>query len=495
MNTMDNNYDNIKSFLEHIKSISFFSRIFNWKNVKSLLFNAIADLQKIASNQSFLLESNIDLKSKNSELSKDLELSRANLAKTAADFDTNQNKLRECESKINQSLAEIASYQTTIENLKSQISQLETEIALTTEQGKLTAEECQKRGEKLAALNETIQKTAERKNELELANQTLTITNENLVKERNEMKDENTRYNTTEEERRMKHEKDISTLNAVISRIEKERKDEIDQIATREVEKIRNLKETWSKHQTNVRSSIKAICQKHIIEFVEKVPFKGEPDNTLKICNEFVIFDAKSPASDDLTNFPNYLKDQAEKAKKYAKQEDVKKDVFFVVPTNTLESLNQFVFNLGDYDVFVISIDSLEQIVLNLKKIESYEFAENLSPEERENICRVIGKFAHLTKRRIQIDSFFAKRFLEIAFQSEADLPEDILKRVIEFEKSEKINPPQEKRVKAISTKDLIKDTNKLNTEVASKGIMLDSDVISGSLNGLNLYNDNNDIK
>ena len=309
------------------------------------------------------------------------------------------------------------------------------------------------------------------------------------------MKEENTRYNTTEEERRLKHDRDIATLNAVITRLEKERKDEVELLASKEVEKVRNLKETWSKHQTNVRSSIKAICQKHIVEFVEKVPFKGEPDNTLKICNEYVIFDAKSPASDDLTNFPNYLKDQAEKAKKYAKQEDVKKDIFFVVPTNTLESLNQYVFNLGDFDVFVISIDSLEQIVLSLKKIESYEFAENISPEERENICRVIGKFAHLTKRRIQIDSFFAKRFLEIAFQSEADLPEDILKRVMEFEKSEKINPPQEKRVKAISTKDLIKDTNKLSTEMASKGIMMDGEIISGSINELDLYNDNTEIK
>ena len=171
-------------------------------------------------------------------------------------------------------------------------------------------------------------------------------------------------------------------------------------MANDQFEKLKNQKETWSKHQTNVRSNIKTICQRHIVEFVDKIPFKGEPDNTLKICGEFVIFDAKSPAGDDLSNFPNYLKDQAERAKKYAKQEDVKKDIFFVVPSNTLESLNQYVFNLGDYDVYVISVDSLEQIVLSLNKIESYEFAENLSPEERESICRVIGKFAHHTKRR-----------------------------------------------------------------------------------------------
>ena len=112
----------------------------------------------------------------------------------------------------------------------------------------------------------------------------------------------------------------------------------------------------------------------------------------------------------------------------------------------------------------------------------------NLSPEERESICRVIGKFAHLTKRRIQIDNFFARRFLELEYQSEADLPTDILAKVIEFEKSEKINPPQEKRVKAINTKDLIKDNNKLNSEVSSKGILIDDLKISGMIDDLQLY-------
>ena len=31
----------------------------------------------------------------------------------------------------------------------------------------------------------------------------------------------------------------------------------------------------------------------------------------------------------------------------------------------------------------------------------------NLAPEERENICSIIGKFAHTAKRKIMIDYFF----------------------------------------------------------------------------------------
>ena len=443
---MDNNYDNLKSLIERIKTINFIERLFLWKNVRQQLINAVADLQKMSSNISFLLETNTELKSSIYGLSKDLDLSKEALVKKINDYDNCQQAIKDKDIKISQLVAEIASKDTSIENF-----------------------------------NDKIQK-------FELENQSYQRTSASLQNERDALKEENTRLITTEESRRVKHDKDIATLNSVSDRIEKERKAEVEAMANDQFEKLKNQKETWSKHQTNVRSNIKTICQKHIVEFVDKIPFKGEPDNTLKICGEFVIFDAKSPAGDDLSNFPNYLKDQAERAKKYAKQEDVKKDIFFVVPSNTLESLNQYVFNLGDYDVYVISVDSLEQIVLSLKKIESYEFAENLSPEERESICRVIGKFAHLTKRRIQIDSFFAKRFLEIAYQSEADLPSDILAKVIEFEKSEKINPPQEKRVKAISTKDLIKDTNKLNSEVASKGILIDDIKISGMIDDLQLY-------
>ena len=46
-------------------------------------------------------------------------------------------------------------------------------------------------------------------------------------------------------------------------------------------------------------------------------------------------------------------------------------------------------------------------LILSLKKIEDYEFADKLSPEERDNICRVIGTFAHAAKRRIQIDQWY----------------------------------------------------------------------------------------
>ena len=173
---------------------------------------------------------------------------------------------------------------------------------------------------------------------------------------------------------------------------------------------------------------------------------------------------------------------------KYVREDDVRKEMFLVVPTNTLDALEQFTYRLSDYTVYVISIDALEPVILTLQRIEDYEFAEQLSPEERENISRVIGKFVHLSKRRIQIDGFFAKQFFELVYRSEADLPKEFMDKVIEFEKSEKLNPPLERRAKQINVKDLKSDSERLESEANQRGIITQDSLLSKELNKLPLY-------
>lgn len=238
--------------------------------------------------------------------------------------------------------------------------------------------------------------------------------NNHLEGENRKLEKSNNQFQQTEEGRRQKYESDIANINLIRQQIQDDRKDEIEHQQKDEIEKLRLMKETWAKHEISVKNEIKMICQKNTIEYVDKVPFKGNPDNTIKVCDEFIVFDAKSPASDDLQNFRNYIKNQTESVVKYVKQENVKKDVFLVIPSNTVPVINQFCYNMADYNVYVVTLDSLEPIILCLKRIEDYEFLEQLSPEEKENICRIVGKFAHTAKRRIQIDQFFAREFFEI---------------------------------------------------------------------------------
>jgi hypothetical protein len=305
-----------------------------------------------------------------------------------------------------------------------------------------------------------------------------------------ELRRQNTQFTADETNRKVEHEKKLATLANIQQEVKSSREKEIEERHMAELLRLAKLKDTWSNHQQTVKQVIKSICSRHTIDYVEKVPFRGDPDNALNICGEYIVFDAKSPQGEDLNNFPKYLKAQAENARKYASIEDVKKWIFMVVPSNALDCIQTYVYHLADYEVFVISVDALEPVILSLKRIEDYDFAEQLSPEDRENICRIVGKFAHLTKRRIQIDTFFIKQFMELAYKAESDLPPDFLERVVEFEKAEKLNPPSERRKKHIDLKELEKDTTRLRSETIAKGISIAESVISTALNELPLYSD-----
>ena len=58
----------------------------------------------------------------------------------------------------------------------------------------------------------------------------------------------------------------------------------------------------------------------------------------------------------------------------------------------------------------------------------------------------------------------------------------------MEFERADKLNPPIEKRAKAISIKELEKDIIKINNEAFTKGIIIDDSKISDGINDLELY-------
>ena len=287
--------------------------------------------------------------------------------------------------------------------------------------------------------------------------------------EKSELASKIARFEQTEQSRLEEFQKNVSGVNAVRTGLENDRQKLQDERLREQEEMFEKMKQTWQNHEGLVRKTIMNICQSHLIEYVKDVPFKGKPDNTIKIAGEYVIFDAKSPGGDDLENFPKYLKVQTESVSKYIKQEQVRSDVFLVIPSNTVEKLSQFSYRMADYNVYIVTIDALEPIILSLKKIEDYEFVDQLTPEERENICRIIGKFAHTAKRKIMIDYFFSFQFLDIISKCNISLPVDIMKAVTDFEKAEKLNPPQEKRTKQILIEEILKESEKLALEAKAR--------------------------
>ena len=295
-----------------------------------------------------------------------------------------------------------------------------------------------------------------------------------IENERNFLKNDNIKYQKSEESRQKETTKSIAATITLQESLEKEKERLNDERVQEKESYLNEMKLTWSKHEKDVQNHLQSICKNNIIKYISQEEFphdRNKPDNSIEILDQLIVFDAKSPANEDLSNFPKYIKNQTENLKKYAKHEDVKNDLFLVIPSNTLEVIDQFHYNLGDYNVFVITKDALEPIILSLKKIEDYEFADKLSPEDRDSVCRIIGKFAHSTKRRIQIDEFFAREFIDTLSKAGTQLPREILENVIKFENAEKLNPPIEKRNKSILTKDLIEKVDELENEMRVRDI------------------------
>jgi hypothetical protein len=280
--------------------------------------------------------------------------------------------------------------------------------------------------------------------------------------------------------RTQEYNKNVTQLNIIYQNLEKERVRELEFKEAQEKSRLQKLKETWLRHEVEVEQKVKLFCQQFSIEYVdkEKFPFAGKPDNSVKICDEYVVFDSKSPQGEDLSNFPTYIRTQAEAAKKYMKNESVKKDLYFVVPTNAVSGLKETFISLGSFRVHVITLDALQTILIHLKKIEEYEFAEKLSPDERDKIVTVIGKMAHGMKRRIQLDYFMANEYISILTDAE-NLPEEILKSAQEVEKASKLNPAMEKRSKQIELKSLVKEGEKLLGKVTGQQIHIGPELLT----------------
>ena len=276
----------------------------------------------------------------------------------------------------------------------------------------------------------------------------LKIKNIELTNELNKMKQEENTKNTIRDSQIAQYEQFENNAR------ERERKAiELKEFRNKEKEDL--IKRTWQDHELNVNNAIKLICQEESITFVEEWHHDKKPDNVIQICDEYIVFDAKSPGKNqELSNFPNYIKDQVGRLSKYANHKDVKKHLFLVVPENTIHILKALTYNDSNYCVHIISPQALKITMWSLKQIELYEFADKLSPEDRENLARVYAGSQSYIKRSIQIHNDLNEKGLELIAQnmkliSKKSL-EGIKENALEFEKGDIVNVSKQNRGKII---------------------------------------------
>jgi len=470
------------AFLEEVQKVGLVGRLFSWSKIRKLSYEASNEYallksqrdgvtQQVASLDQLLESAKRESEASDREvarLSSELARSQASLEEVRSGLSDRVTRIKELEASAGGNLNQIAEQRAQIVKLLHQIEDKNAEI--TVYEGKLA--------EAATARDSIAERVRELEDELESCKSKLDELASTLAARDKRI----TQFESADAAKQEEHLRKMNevqgfmgTLKEDKARLVKEREDEM-------TAQFEAMKQTWLNHERKVEETLKALCQRHTVEYLakDKVPFKGKPDNTLRICDEFVIFDAKSPQGDDLSNFPDYIKKQSSEVQKYVKEKDVKKDVYLVVPTNTIHLFDEHTFNHGEYKVFVVTVDSLEPILLSLKKIEEYEFVEQMSPEQREDICRVLGRFSHLMKRRIQVDSFFCSESFKALKECDR-LPEDMAEKVEEYEKATMFNPPVEQRKKVIAEKALGKSVEEVRKDSDFLGLET-SDEVCGTI-------------
>jgi hypothetical protein len=153
----------------------------------------------------------------------------------------------------------------------------------------------------------------------------------------------------------------------------------------------------WADHETNVIANLVSLCKSPALSFGHytniNLPdgFDGslKPDFMIDFLGQYVIFDAKASKAESLqTYISNTVKETVKKVKK---NERIATTIFLVVPTQAIHELKTHHYPLEGYNLYVICPEALGPILSSLKKITTYELAEQLDPQKRENLINLLA--------------------------------------------------------------------------------------------------------
>ncbi len=203
-------------------------------------------------------------------------------------------------------------------------------------------------------------------------------------------------------------------------RIRVQREDE-EKLALAEAERDR----VWAEHEKSVIATMQALCKQPAYAFTcytnTELPdgFDGslKPDAMIEFLDQYVIFDAKKSKSESLSTYiNNTVKATVTKVKKNPK---IASMIFLVVPSEAISELKAHHAVHEGYTFYVISPEALAPILASLKRITAYEFAEQMDPQQRENIVQLIAEYDFHVNFRNAVDLVVSKMGAELSKKAE----------------------------------------------------------------------------
>jgi len=186
----------------------------------------------------------------------------------------------------------------------------------------------------------------------------------------------------------------------------------------------------WADHENSVIASLTDLCKQPIFNFTSysntSLPegFDGslKPDFMIDFLGQYVIFDAKVSKAKSLQT---YVNDQVKKTVEKVKNNDrIYKTIFLVVPATALSELKSHHYTVDGFQLYVVSPEALPPILASLKRITMYEFAEQMDPQQRENIVQMVAELDFHINLRNAADIFLSNLGSEILEKAKRIDPE-----------------------------------------------------------------------
>lgn len=231
---------------------------------------------------------------------------------------------------------------------------------------------------------------------------------EDLQKKLNKKEAEEARHQQDMADQLTKLENSRQTLEDEKARV---RREDEERLMRMEAERDR----MWTEHEQAVISLLSEMCKRPEYAFSSftntSLPdgWDGslKPDFMIEFLDQYVIFDAKVSKAQSLQTYVTAaVKSTVEKAKKNKK---IAQTIFLVVPSEAIGELKTHYYPQEEYNVYVISPEAIPPILASLKRITAYEFAEQLDPQERENIVNLLAEFDYHVSLRNAADLVLAK--------------------------------------------------------------------------------------
>ncbi len=319
--------------------------------------------------------------------------------------------------------------------------------------------ELEKKSEELWVLKGDVKKISKDRDELVGKYETLMLEKTELQwarkymeKELTETKDSLARHESEAIRKQKEFEMQIHKLDTAEKALEDERKRIRKEDEVKQAELLSEQNRIWNDHEQMVLSRLRDACQKSSIGFpvydntnLPSLFTKFKPDALVPFLGQYIVFDAKK-SRHIRTYIPEQIKSTA---KKYKDIMEIYPMIFFVIPAQELQELKTLSYLEEWFSFYVISIESIEPLLANFKKIAEYDTIADFDPQDRETIVTLIAQYDRHLSLQNAANIVFTKESIHLMNTKDLLHPE-IQKEILvkkESMRTKKLNEAELKKI------------------------------------------------